>query len=135
MDHKFYIFFISLNDVVVQFYKTNRSLLKHCSWSSHMLPLMHYGLKEFLLCSVLTPYYTEEVLFSLPELEVPNEDGVSILFYLQKIFPGLFFWCCHVLHHISEFLPGLLMKIQMNGTIFLSVSSVTMKNSLGGLTI
>ncbi|RDX76753.1 Callose synthase 3, partial [Mucuna pruriens] len=36
---------------------------------------------------VLTPYYTEEVLFSLRELESPNEDGVSILFYLQKIFP------------------------------------------------
>ncbi|KAG8485647.1 hypothetical protein CXB51_018869 [Gossypium anomalum] len=37
--------------------------------------------------NVLTPYYTEEVLFSLQELEEPNEDGVSILFYLQKIFP------------------------------------------------
>lgn len=42
-----------------------------------------------ITCSVLTPYYTEEVLFSLKDLEVPNEDGVSILFYLQKIFPGL----------------------------------------------
>lgn len=42
-------------------------------------------------CRVLTPYYTEEVLFSLPDLEEPNEDGVSILFYLQKIFPGLCF--------------------------------------------
>lgn len=41
-------------------------------------------------CRVLTPYYTEEVLFSLRELEEPNEDGVSIVFYLQKIFPGLF---------------------------------------------
>ena len=38
--------------------------------------------------SVLTPYYSEEVLFSLRELEVQNEDGVSILFYVQKIFPG-----------------------------------------------
>lgn len=45
----------------------------------------------FPTCSVLTPYYTEEVLFSLQELEEPNEDGVSILFYLQKIFPGLCF--------------------------------------------
>ncbi|KAL7189911.1 hypothetical protein ACSBR1_039535 [Camellia fascicularis] len=36
--------------------------------------------------SFLTPYYSEEVLFSLRELEVQNEDGVSILFYLQKIF-------------------------------------------------
>ncbi|XP_021911742.1 callose synthase 2-like, partial [Carica papaya] len=40
-----------------------------------------------LCCSVLTPYYTEEVLFSLHDLEEQNEDGVSILFYLQKIFP------------------------------------------------
>ena len=29
----------------------------------------------------------------MPELEVANEDGVSILFYLQKIFPGLCFSC------------------------------------------
>ncbi|KAG2675087.1 hypothetical protein I3760_13G168800 [Carya illinoinensis] len=42
---------------------------------------------NMLSFSVLTPYYTEDVLFSLHELEVPNEDGVSILFYLQKIFP------------------------------------------------
>lgn len=41
--------------------------------------------------SVLTPYYTEEVLFSLRDLEIHNEDGVSILFYLQKIFPGFCF--------------------------------------------
>ncbi|KAJ7957436.1 Callose synthase [Quillaja saponaria] len=43
--------------------------------------------RNMLSFSVLTPYYMEEVLFSLPELESPNEDGVSILFYLQKIFP------------------------------------------------
>ncbi|KAK9061500.1 hypothetical protein SSX86_018682 [Deinandra increscens subsp. villosa] len=43
--------------------------------------------RNMLSFSVLTPYYTEEVLFSLHDLEVPNEDGVSILFYLQKIFP------------------------------------------------
>lgn len=43
----------------------------------------------FFFFSVLTPYYAEEVLFSVHDLEVPNEDGVSILFYLQKIFPGL----------------------------------------------
>ncbi|GJM97378.1 hypothetical protein PR202_ga14300 [Eleusine coracana subsp. coracana] len=36
---------------------------------------------------VLTPYYKEDVLFSLHNLEEPNEDGVSILFYLQKIYP------------------------------------------------
>ncbi|XP_062171456.1 callose synthase 3 [Alnus glutinosa] len=43
--------------------------------------------RNMLSFSVLTPYYTEDVLFSLRDLEVPNEDGVSILFYLQKIFP------------------------------------------------
>ncbi|KAL8170910.1 hypothetical protein V2J09_022714 [Rumex salicifolius] len=43
--------------------------------------------RNMLSFSVLTPYYSEEVLFSLKELDSPNEDGVSILFYLQKIFP------------------------------------------------
>ncbi|MFS7956871.1 putative 1,3-beta-glucan synthase [Helianthus anomalus] len=48
----------------------------------------------FFYKSVLTPYYAEEVLFSLHDLEVPNEDGVSILFYLQKIFPGMYILMC-----------------------------------------
>ncbi|KAL3500760.1 hypothetical protein ACH5RR_039853, partial [Cinchona calisaya] len=43
--------------------------------------------RNMLSFSILTPYYAEEVLFSLRALEKPNEDGVSILFYLQKIFP------------------------------------------------
>ncbi|GAB4835146.1 Callose synthase 3 [Ancistrocladus abbreviatus] len=43
--------------------------------------------RNMLSFSALTPYYTEEVLFSLGDLELLNEDGVSILFYLQKIFP------------------------------------------------
>ncbi|KAJ0037576.1 hypothetical protein Pint_24113 [Pistacia integerrima] len=43
--------------------------------------------RNMLSFSVLTPYYTEDVLFSIKSLEKPNEDGVSILFYLQKIFP------------------------------------------------
>ncbi|XP_028064548.1 callose synthase 3-like isoform X3 [Camellia sinensis] len=43
--------------------------------------------RNMLSFSVLTPYYKEEVLFSMNLLEKPNEDGVSILFYLQKIFP------------------------------------------------
>ncbi|TVU27587.1 hypothetical protein EJB05_19078 [Eragrostis curvula] len=38
-------------------------------------------------CRVLTPYYKEDVLFSTQALEEQNEDGVSILFYLQKIYP------------------------------------------------
>uniref|UniRef100_A0AAU6MV01 1,3-beta-glucan synthase n=1 Tax=Paeonia lactiflora TaxID=35924 RepID=A0AAU6MV01_PAELC len=43
--------------------------------------------RNMLSFSILTPYYTEAVLFSIKALEEPNEDGVSILFYLQKIFP------------------------------------------------
>ena len=41
---------------------------------------------------VLTPYFEEDVLFSMDTLQKENEDGVSILFYLQKIYPGQFFW-------------------------------------------
>ncbi|XP_022896502.1 callose synthase 1-like [Olea europaea var. sylvestris] len=43
--------------------------------------------RNMLSFSILTPYYDEEVLFSINLLDKPNEDGVSILFYLQKIFP------------------------------------------------
>ncbi|WOL18911.1 callose synthase 3-like [Canna indica] len=43
--------------------------------------------RHMLSFSVLTPYCKEDVLFSLKEIEEPNEDGVSILFYLQKIYP------------------------------------------------
>ncbi|KAM0946799.1 putative 1,3-beta-glucan synthase [Dioscorea sansibarensis] len=42
---------------------------------------------NMLSFSVLTPYHNEEVLFSLRDLEEQNEDGVSILYYLQKIYP------------------------------------------------
>ncbi len=41
-------------------------------------------------CSVFTPYYSETVLYSKDELQKRNEDGISTLFYLQKIYPGLF---------------------------------------------
>ncbi|XP_010257473.1 PREDICTED: callose synthase 9 [Nelumbo nucifera] len=43
--------------------------------------------REMLSFSVFTPYYSEIVLYSMPELLKKNEDGISILFYLQKIFP------------------------------------------------
>ncbi|XP_043693355.1 callose synthase 3-like [Telopea speciosissima] len=42
--------------------------------------------RNMLSFCVLTPYYMEKVLFSTHDLEL-NEDGVSILFYWQKIFP------------------------------------------------
>lgn len=43
--------------------------------------------RQMLPFSVLTPYYKEDVLFSSQALAEQNEDGVSILFYLQKIYP------------------------------------------------
>ncbi|KAJ6755472.1 CALLOSE SYNTHASE 2 [Salix purpurea] len=43
--------------------------------------------RNMLSFTVLTPYYVEEVNYSINLLEKQNEDGVSILFYLQKIFP------------------------------------------------
>lgn len=43
--------------------------------------------RGMLSFSVFTPYYSEIVLYSMAELLKKNEDGISILFYLQKIFP------------------------------------------------
>ncbi|KAL0561375.1 hypothetical protein IC582_001800 [Cucumis melo] len=43
--------------------------------------------RDMLSFSVLTPYYKEDVLYSDEELKKENEDGISILFYLQKIYP------------------------------------------------
>jgi len=42
--------------------------------------------------SVLTPYFKEDVLYSDEELNKENEDGISILFYLTKIYPGEYFY-------------------------------------------
>jgi len=59
--------------------------------------LMHPHLFLFLFsiwkCSVFTPYYSEIVLYSMAELQKRNEDGISILFYLQKIYPGTHCLC------------------------------------------
>jgi len=43
--------------------------------------------RKMLSFSVLTPYYSEETVYSKNDLELENEDGVSIIFYLQKIHP------------------------------------------------
>ncbi|KAK7316697.1 hypothetical protein RJT34_00353 [Clitoria ternatea] len=43
--------------------------------------------RDMLSFSVLTPYYKENVLYSGDELNWENEDGISILFYLLKIYP------------------------------------------------
>ncbi|XP_020112888.1 callose synthase 10 [Ananas comosus] len=42
---------------------------------------------EMMPFCVFTPYYSETVLYSSSEIRSENEDGISILFYLQKIFP------------------------------------------------
>ncbi|KAI4364325.1 hypothetical protein MLD38_020433 [Melastoma candidum] len=42
---------------------------------------------KMLSFSVMTPYYSEETVYSKADLDLENEDGVSIIFYLQKIFP------------------------------------------------
>ncbi|KAI3844011.1 hypothetical protein MKW92_016962 [Papaver armeniacum] len=43
--------------------------------------------RKMLSFSVMTPYYDEMTVYSQNDLELENEDGVSILFYLQNIFP------------------------------------------------
>ncbi|CAI9106685.1 OLC1v1005889C1 [Oldenlandia corymbosa var. corymbosa] len=43
--------------------------------------------REMLSFSVFTPYYSEIVLYSMSDLLEKNEDGISTLFYLQKIYP------------------------------------------------
>ncbi|KAK7305003.1 hypothetical protein VNO77_42901 [Canavalia gladiata] len=43
--------------------------------------------RDMLSFSVLTPYFKEDVLYSDEELNLENEDGISILFYLTKIYP------------------------------------------------
>ncbi|KAJ7539818.1 hypothetical protein O6H91_11G110100 [Diphasiastrum complanatum] len=37
--------------------------------------------------SILTPYYDEDTMYDEGQLHNENEDGISILFYLQKIYP------------------------------------------------
>jgi len=41
-----------------------------------------------VICSVFTPYYEEDVMYDMEKLSQENEDGITILFYLQKIYPG-----------------------------------------------
>lgn len=42
--------------------------------------------EKMMAFSVLTPYYTEEVVYSKEQLRNENEDGVSTLYYLQTIY-------------------------------------------------
>lgn len=49
-----------------------------------------------LSCSVFTPYYEEDVMYDMEKLYKENEDGISILFYLQKIYPGISYLSCKI---------------------------------------
>ncbi|MFS7933004.1 putative 1,3-beta-glucan synthase [Helianthus anomalus] len=42
--------------------------------------------EKMMAFSVLTPYYDEDVLYKKESLRNPNDDGISTLFYLQKIY-------------------------------------------------
>ncbi|XP_048557309.1 callose synthase 12-like [Triticum urartu] len=43
--------------------------------------------EKMMAFSVLTPYYNEEVLYNKDQLYKENVDGISILYYLQQIYP------------------------------------------------
>ncbi|MBA0836692.1 hypothetical protein Goarm_008887 [Gossypium armourianum] len=44
------------------------------------------NVEKMMAFSVLTPYYDEDVLYKKGMLQDENEDGISTLFYLQKIY-------------------------------------------------
>lgn len=57
----------------------------------------------YFMFSVLTPYYREDVLYSVDDLHKENEDGITTLFYLQKIYPGEFY--IHIFYTITAIIP------------------------------
>ncbi|KAL5715511.1 Callose synthase 12 [Ranunculus cassubicifolius] len=55
--------------------------------NSVFMNMPHAPQVEKMRCfSVLTPYYNEEVLYNKEMLRTENEDGISTLYYLQKIY-------------------------------------------------
>nr|QKN22531.1 callose synthase 12 [Urtica dioica subsp. dioica] len=42
--------------------------------------------EKMMAFSVLTPYYTEDVMYNREQLKKKNEDGISTLYYLQTIY-------------------------------------------------
>lgn len=76
------------------FFKLNLSMGLFCSEiffvfrNRSLLTCFRHCLIWISINSVFTPYYAEDVLYSKDKLTEENEDGISILFYLQKIFPG-----------------------------------------------
>jgi len=78
-----------------------------------IITLSVFMLIFFFLCSVFTPYYSEIVLYSMAELLKKNEDGISILFYLQKIYPGSFYFIL-LLSEYQSITDGLLDLMSIN---------------------
>jgi len=54
--------------------------------------------------SILTPYFKEDIQYSDEEINKENEEGISILFYLTKIYPGEYYF--YILTYITS--PSLL---------------------------
>ncbi|KAK8644426.1 hypothetical protein V6N13_123733 [Hibiscus sabdariffa] len=68
---------------------------------SSWLPLTTVDQKR-VKASVLTPYYKEDVLYSNQELTKENEDGISILFYLQRIYPDEWYNFTQRMHAVQN---------------------------------
>jgi callose synthase len=45
------------------------------------------AVRKMFSFSVFTPYYDEDVMYSIDQLTTANVDGITTLFYLQKIYP------------------------------------------------
>ena len=89
-------------DGCVPLSKNGMVLVKRWVYAS-CLPAPPFNLISSPCFSVLTPYYKEDVLYSVEELNKENEDGISILFYLQKIYPGEFYVdCCIVAFFVGN---------------------------------
>jgi hypothetical protein len=43
-----------------------------------------------MIYSVFTPYYSEDVIYSPQQLAKENDDGISMMYYLRTIVPGMF---------------------------------------------
>ncbi|KAI3515449.1 hypothetical protein L1887_14345 [Cichorium endivia] len=75
----------TMNNVPVNL-EARRRIMFFCN--SLFMNMPHAPTVEKMMAfSVLTPYYSEEVVYSKEKLRYENEDGFSILFYLQTKYP------------------------------------------------
>ena len=52
--------------------------------------LMRTSSVWMVIYSVFTPYYSEDVIYSPQQLAKENDDGISTMYYLRTIVPGMF---------------------------------------------